>query len=77
MTCTARLIDEAMDLPVEERIHLVDSLLLSLNPVDKSIEAAWLEVAERRRDDMLSGRVQGIPAEEVFAEVRRRVARWK
>ena len=32
MTSTARLIDEALDLPVEKRIRMVDSLLLTLNP---------------------------------------------
>jgi len=73
MTCTARLIDEAMDLPIEERIHLVDSLLLSLNPVDNDVEAAWAKVAERRLDDMLSGRVQGVPAERVFERAKKLV----
>jgi len=75
MTSTARLIDEAMELPVEERIRMVDSLLLTLNPADAGIEAAWVAVAERRLDDLLSGRVQGIPAEEVFEEARRLVAK--
>jgi len=74
MTCAERLIDEAIELPVEQRILMVDSLLRTLNPVDDDIEAAWVAVAERRREELRSGCVQGIPAEEVFAEARRLVA---
>jgi putative addiction module component (TIGR02574 family) len=64
--------DAALSLPVEARIVLVDKLLASLNPVDREIDAAWGAVAERRLDDLRSGRVKGIPAEEVFAETRKR-----
>ena len=74
MTCAERLVDEAIELPVEQRIFVVDSLLRTLNPVDDDIETAWGVVAERRLDDLLSERVQGIPAEEVFEKARRLTA---
>jgi len=35
------------------------------------VDEAWGAVAERRLDELLSGRVQGIPAEEVFEKARR------
>ena len=73
MTSAMRLIDEASLLPVEERIFVVDSLLRTLNSVNDEIGAAWVAVAERRREELRSGRVQGIPAEEVFEEARRLV----
>ena len=73
MTSAARLIDEASILPVEERIFVVDSLLRTLNSVDDEIGTAWVAVAERRREELHSGRVRGIPAEDVFEEARRRV----
>jgi putative addiction module component (TIGR02574 family) len=75
MTNTARLIDEVSVLPIEERIVVVDSLLRTLNPIDTEIEAAWVAVAERRLDDLLSGRVQPIPAEEIFEKARKLIAR--
>ena len=74
MTNTARLIDEVSVLPIEDRIVVVDSLLRTLNPRNTEIEAAWVEVAERRVDDLLSGRVKAIPAEEVFEKARRLIA---
>ena len=74
MTNTARLIDEVSVLPIDERIVVVDSLLRTLNPINPEIEAAWVAVAERRREELRSGRVKGIPAEEVFEKARRLVA---
>ena len=74
MTNTARLIDEVSVLPIEDRIVVVDSLLRTLNPRNTEIEVAWVEVAERRREELRSGRVKGIPAEEVFEKARRLVA---
>ena len=71
MASAVRLVDEASVLPVEERIFVVDSLLRTLNPVNDGIDAAWGAVAERRLDDLLSGCVQGVPAEEVFEKAKR------
>jgi len=70
---TTDLMTEAASLPLEERARLVDVLLQTLNPADDSITAAWLEVANRRLDDMRSGRVAAIPGEAVFDKVRRRL----
>jgi len=73
MTNAVRLIDEASILPVEERIFVVDSLLRTLNPIDDEIGAEWVAVAKRRREELRSGRVRGISAEDVFEEARRLV----
>ena len=71
MANAVRLVDEASVLPVEERIFVVDSLLRTLNFVNDEIDAAWGTVAEQRLDDLLSGRVQSVPAEEVFEKAKR------
>jgi len=71
MASVVRLVDEASVLPVEERIFVVDSLLRTLNFVNDEIDAAWGTVAEQRLDDLLSGRVQSVPAEEVFEKAKR------
>jgi putative addiction module component (TIGR02574 family) len=70
---TADLMTEAVSLPLEERARLVDSLLLTLNPVDDSVTAAWLAVAQRRLDELDSGRVEAVAGEAVFEKVRRRL----
>ena len=69
------LIDEAISLPVEERALVVDSILRSLNPTDSRIDREWAQVARERLDDLRSGKVSGIPADDVFRRVRERLAR--
>lgn len=34
------------------------------------IEDAWIKVAERRMDELISGKVEGIPAKVVFESIR-------
>lgn len=69
---TDELIDEATSLPLEERAKVVDSLLKTLNPQDDAQAAAWLAVAQQRAAELRSGKIKGIPGEEVFARVRQR-----
>jgi putative addiction module component (TIGR02574 family) len=72
---TKALMDEIISLPMEERAQMAEALLQSLNPQDDATTAAWLAVAERRRNELASGRVQPIPAEQVFERIRQRHAR--
>jgi hypothetical protein len=64
-----KLIEEALSLPIEDRALMADLLLRSLNRPDAALEAQWVEVAKRRRDELRAGTVKGIPGEEVFSEV--------
>ncbi len=61
----------ALSLPLHERARLAQALLASLDEADE-IEQAWAEEAARRLEELRSGAVQAIPAEEVFAELRAR-----
>jgi putative addiction module component (TIGR02574 family) len=69
------LIDElsrkARALPREERIRLAEELLSSVQDSDEEIEGAWAQEIERRLEEVESGTAKLIPAEEVFAEIRR------
>jgi putative addiction module component (TIGR02574 family) len=72
-TGTAKLVDQLLSLPCEDRIYLLDRLIESLNaPSREEIDRAWAEEAERRIDELDSGEVQAIPGEQVFAEIRKR-----
>ena len=76
MTTTAKLTQEILSLPCEDRIRIVETILESLNaPDDKNIEHAWAVEAERRIDDLNAGQVQSIPGAEVFADIRQRLGR--
>ena len=69
------LIDElsrkARSLPPEERIRLAEELISSVQDSDEEVEAAWEEEIKRRLEGVESGAAELIPAEEVFAEIRR------
>lgn len=70
-----KLADEALHLPVEERIALVDRLLESINPHGgNNRDALWAEEAERRALEIESGSVRALDGEEVFAKIRQRLA---
>lgn len=57
----------------EDREILLRDLLEEVDPMEPEIEKAWIIEVRRRRDDLLSGRVQGIPFETAMNEIRRSV----
>ena len=59
-----------LDLPPKERAALIEKVEDSLYPVD-DIDPADLEEAHRRLDAMKSGRVKGVPFEELLDELDR------
>ena len=71
----ANLIEElnpkARKLPTADRVLLAEELLASVCETDDEIEAAWDEEIRLRIADIDAGTAKLIPAEEVFAQVRR------
>jgi putative addiction module component (TIGR02574 family) len=64
---------DALRLPPQDRARLAVRLLSSLEGTTESpeeIEKLWIAEAERRFQELRDGVVQGIPAQEVFAELR-------
>ena len=55
---TKELIDEAVSLPIEKRVLVVDSLLKSLNQPESEIDKKWSEIAQKRLMEMSSGEVR-------------------
>jgi putative addiction module component (TIGR02574 family) len=65
------VLEQALALPAEQRLRLVDALLSSLNaPTSPEVERAWREEAERRVGEIETGRVRLIEGEEAFARLR-------
>jgi putative addiction module component (TIGR02574 family) len=60
---------EVLKLPSHERARLAELLISSLDEEDE-IAAAWADEAERRYQELRSGEIEAIPAEEVLARVR-------
>ena len=65
---------DARTLPLAERERLLAELIRDLQPGNtaspEEIEAAWDAEIARRLEEIDSGKVTGIPAEEVFARLR-------
>ena len=71
MLSVEQIIQEALSLPSDLRIRLVEELLASLEvSVDENTQTAWLTEAKRRRDEIRSAIVQTIPGEEALAQIR-------
>lgn len=66
--------EELLQLPLEARSQLAARLLDSIEPSDEEVQALWVEEAERRAEEMRSGKVRGEPASEVMARIRRKLA---
>jgi putative addiction module component (TIGR02574 family) len=67
----------ALQLSAEDRARLAVRLLSSLEETTESpeeIEKLWIAEAERRFQELRDGSVQGIPARDVFAELRNKKA---
>ncbi len=69
MLKTEELVKEAISLPVEIRAQIIDKLLESLNPSQKEIDKLWAKEAEKRVEEIQSGKVKTIPGEEVFKKI--------
>ena len=68
-----RVFDEALSLPADARISLVEKLLMSLNlPIQAEIDHLWAEEAERRVAETDRGEVQLIPGEKVLDKIRQK-----
>lgn len=67
-----RIIQEAQSLSIEDRLRVLDSLLLSLNPPDPTIDSEWAVTAKRRLAELQSGQVKPVPGEQVFARLSER-----
>ena len=70
-TTTDRVIEDALSLPADVRLSLVEKLLTSLNlPIDEEIDRIWAKEAQLRVSQIEEGTAKLVPGEEVFAKIR-------
>jgi len=65
----------AESLPIEIKIQLIDTLLNSIHPSQSEIDELWAKEAERRVDQIKSGKAKPINGEEIFKEIQGRFSR--
>ena len=64
---------QALSLPPEDRARLLESLIASFEAKSPA-QAAWMQLADRRREEVRSGRTGMVPGDEALARVRARLA---
>ena len=73
---TKKVFDEALSLPAEARVDLVEKLLSSLNlPTQPEIERLWADEAEKRIAQIDKGEKKLIPGKKVFSNIRKKYRR--
>lgn len=65
-----RLIQQALDLPPDERARVAERLLSSLEPELSPVDLLWAQEAEDRLDAYERGEIKVIPAEEVAKSIK-------
>jgi putative addiction module component (TIGR02574 family) len=67
------IVAEALDLPLTARAELASQLLESLDDLsEEENEQLWAREAERRYAEYRAGKIEAVPAEEVFQRLRAR-----
>jgi len=70
MTATLKNLTEAVTLlPTKDRAYLAEKLLASLE--ETNVEEQWIQEAKRRCEEIVSGQVKPVPAEEVYRRIER------
>ena len=67
---------DAMKLPLRERVRLAQQLVSTLDDEPETdVEELWFSEAKRRLDELHSGKVEGIDADDAFRNARENLAR--
>jgi len=75
-TNSDRLTANAMKLPLRDRVELVQRLVSTLDDeVESGTEDLWFAEAERRLEELRSGKVEGVDSDEVFRSAREALGR--
>lgn len=72
----AEIEEKVRALSPEDRLELIGKLIADLDgPPDTDVERAWTAEAKRRHQEIIEGKVQTIPGEQVFEHLRSRLKR--
>jgi len=75
-TALAELEEKVRALSQSDKAALIRVLIGELDgPPEPGVEEAWIAEAKRRHQELLDGRVKGVPGEQVFENVRALLAR--
>lgn len=64
-----QLFDEIDVLPIDLKTKIVDKILNSINPIDKSIDDLWIKEVNKRKVEIESSKVTLVSGDEVFKKI--------
>jgi putative addiction module component (TIGR02574 family) len=71
-----KIYEQALDLPINDRLILIDKLIISTNlPTQNDIDQAWAQEVERRCQEIDNGTAKLIPGEEVFEKIKKKFSK--
>ena len=70
MTNSDKIINQALELSLDERVHVIDTLLASLEGIDEQNEILCVNEVEDRLDAFDKGEMKALPVEEVLRKYR-------
>lgn len=68
-----QLFDEIDILPLDLKTKIVDKILNSINPIEKSIDDLWIKEVNKRKDEIESSNVTLVSGNEVFNKIAKRL----
>ena len=73
-TNVAEIEAKIRSLSIEDKTELIRSLIAGLDgPADADVESAWVVEAQRRHREIVEGKVEPVPAQRVFQNLRARL----
>ena len=68
-----QLFDEIDLLPIDIKTKIVDKILNSINPIDKSMDDLWIKEVNKRKNEIESSKVALVSGDEVFRKIANRL----
>ncbi len=73
MILAEKIFEQALNLPIDDRLSLIDRLINSTNlPTQKDIDRAWSKEVEFRCQEIEKGNAKLISGEKVFEKIKKR-----
>jgi len=72
-TDAAKFLEVAESLPIEMRIAIVDRLLETIQPTDSDVDGLWIAEADRRAEEIRSGKVTAKLGDLFLSEARQKL----
>ncbi|MCB9760117.1 MAG: addiction module protein [Alphaproteobacteria bacterium] len=73
MSTAENILQQALDLPEQERVEIAHNLYRSVRPSPEEIDAAWARTASERLEAFKRGELKSQPMDEAIADIRARL----